>query len=113
MAIRTRILCGSIGIGGIATTSLLLVRNRFVLATAAADDVLVAVPVDITASFLLLLLLLMMMMMMMMLMIVLLTIVLLIGACALSPVFLVLRPWSRRRWERTINQFGATKYLQQ
>ena len=111
MAIRTRILCGSIGIGGIATTSLLLVRNRFVLATAAADDVLVAVPVDITASFLLLLL--MMMMMMMMLMIVLLTIVLLIGACALSPVFLVLRPWSRRRWERTINQFGATKYLQQ
>ena len=111
MAIRTRILCGSIGIGGIATTSLLLVRNRFVLATAAADDVLVAVPVDITASFLLLLLL--MMMMMMMLMIVLLTIVLLIGACALSPVFLVLRPWSRRRWERTINQFGATKYLQQ
>ena len=111
MAIRTRILCGSIGIGGIATTSLLLVRNRFVLATAAADDVLVAVPVDITASFLLLLL--MMMMMMMMLMIVLLTIVLLIGACALSPVFLVLRPWSRRRWERTINQFRATKYLQQ
>ena len=78
MAIRTRILCGSIGIGRIAIPSLLLVRNRFVLATAAAaadddgcmdrqrDPVPVAVPVDITASFLLLLLLLLMVMMVIM-----------------------------------------------
>ena len=211
MAIRTRILCGSIGIGRIAITSLLLVRNRFVLATAAAaadddgcmdrqrDPVPVAVPVDITASFLLLLLLLMVMLVMMMLfllmivpvnygflffiisfffffllLVILFLLVLvvfflrifLVGgvviiidsiigtgfSCwtetrfgrstifksfltvllvvvfgpryfdiALMIIFVLIhiddpslpRPWSRRRWDRTINQFGATKYLQQ